>query len=430
MDDRQFDREIQEKMKNYQGEAFDANHLESLHQRLDAVVATPWYIRYRSELLFILCILLLMLFYFFLYPFFYKNSYLIESQYINSGLQTLQEQQDKLLEENKKLLNQLEQQRQQTSQLKAELYNTKKELVISEKNTAYLQNALWVYAQEKRGSSFSLRKGEGAWVHQALLPKVPPGVATSNDWFESGLLSFDPVLQEGETPPKKNASGMLSGKTRLKLKQHYWRGVGIQLGVVGGLSKIKSDLGEGDFNPEMGLLGEFRFTPSWSLEAGVKYNLWTHEIEDKFLLEQLNLPNFKSGLGALEATEVESFLLEFPLNLRYRHPVANRFSLVGSMGISPVYYITQKFEYDYKVDFQLDSVNYAQLTVNDKSPRQKLGKLYSGTLNLAIGGNKVFSDRSQFEVMLSYQIGLREMGIERMKPNLLALRARYWWKVK
>jgi len=203
------------------------------------------------------------------------------------------------------------------------------------------------------------------------------------------------------------------------------KGIGIRVGPSLGLITMKNQIGEGPINPEFGALAEFLFSPALSVELGAKFGLWFYEADEKF--DQLSFPMLPTN-GTLATAEVESKVLEFPINLKYRHPATDKTNLITSVGFSPVYFLEQAYEYDYFLDVTVPITG--TVNVNETTPTQKPGELYLGMMNLGIGANTRLKNGKHLEIMLSYRRALTDMGVELNKPGILGLNARYWFDIR
>src|SRR5690606_23778859 len=106
-------------------------------------------------------------------------------------------------------------------------------------------------------------------------------------------------------------------------------------------------VGEGAADLGGGLLAEFVLSPSLSLESGVKYMFRNYHIDNAVDLQNIELPEFDATTVNIEKVKINSHILDFPVNLKYRHPfTANLYGLVGA-GYSSILYLRQNFEYSY-----------------------------------------------------------------------------------
>ena len=211
-----------------------------------------------------------------------------------------------------------------------------------------------------------------------------------------------------------------------ELESHYQRGVGIKVGPTGEVVRLNNLVGEEASFVAVGMLADFFLSPQWSMETGMKYSERSATVEGPQQLKKLVLPHLDEETGSLHKLEVDSKTIGFPFYLKYHYQISPKFSLIGGAGASGLMYIHQDFEYSYHIPESSGNQNLSVIADHEI----KKWTFYPATANLLAGINKQFDNNKILEVSLFYQKGIRNTGKERMKANLLGVRAAYWFKVR
>ena len=124
-------------------------------------------------------------------------------------------------------------------------------------------------------------------------------------------------------------------------------------------------------------------------------------------------------IGDIKIAEIDSYILELPLNLKYRLPVSTKTSLLARIGYSPMIYTGQTLEYSY----EYDATN--NLYVKD-SHKRKGFHFYPGAINVSLGASKQLKNKKILEGGIFYQHSLGEMGSEKNKSGVFGVRGVYW----
>jgi len=238
----------------------------------------------------------------------------------------------------------------------------------------------------------------------------PHSVATESRRAIARNFPIDPAS------PERN----LSTKAIRDIKKHYHKGLSIQVAPVFSLSKGFYNPGNGRFDLSVGLLGDFITSPSISLETGILYTQRHYSISSD-LAQRNVLPGIDESLGELSNVDIDSWIYEMPVNIKYRYPISMKANWIAGLGYSTYLYTKQLIEYDYQYN-QSASLNSAY-TINR-------AKVYSGTLNLMLGFNSELKNKKILETSIYYQQGLGKMGIEETIPTFVGLRGAYWFQVK
>jgi len=263
---------------------------------------------------------------------------------------------------------------------------------------------------------------------EQILPLVPESdLAYANRIrFDIAKISKKDGLDVGS---EKNDNYLPLKKVR-ELERHYMRGIGLNIGPWVGASNAFYDGGTGVMKPDVGIHADILLSPSLSIETGIKYNVWNYEIDDDKNLNSLNFPGIDTNIGVLQSVEMESYVLEIPFNLKYKHLYNAKTAFTTSLGYSPVLYMSQDFEYDYLLTLNAgDPLNSTSVIVNTGS-KINSPKLYNGTINLSVGIHKILKNKDYLEISLQYKHGLTKMGYEGIQPKIAGLRTGYWFKVR
>jgi len=455
MDDRRFDDIVKGKVENYQPEAFDPAALADLHHRMAALpVQLPWYSNYRTELLVASTIVLisaLNALFFWLPSQNSLNQLSDELSTLKSDNQQIDQLQTELNDfrlENTGITDTIYLQ-SNNSKLIYELasLNTRLNRLIAEQEADQVQNQkreedglIYLGKDEEIPEDILyqlLRKGlirtDGEYNYLVATgvndPLYPIGLTSaynnSQEHPEFGALSFE---EEDEPVDKPKRENIISVKTQRELEKHYSRGVGVKISPVLGLNKTFYNAGDGLFKPEIGLLVDLIISPSLSIETGLKYNVWSNEIEGNDLNE-VSLPDVNSQLGDLQIAEVDAYLLEIPVALKYRYPLGDKAYFTTSLGYSPVLYFKQDFDYDYLFFLGNDPTSSIPLNVNDATSVTS-NQFYAGTANIGLGYSRKMKKENFLDITMQYRHGLTEMGVEEVKPRIFSLRAGYWFKIR
>ncbi len=205
---------------------------------------------------------------------------------------------------------------------------------------------------------------------------------------------------------RKKSHTQFSAKTARELEKHYRKGMGIRLGPTLDLSKGFYDQGTGGIDIAGGLLGDFIVSPSLSVETGAKFIHRYYEISEEELNTNLTLPYVNPDLAPVTQADIDSWMIEVPMNLKYRYPLSLKtYALVG-LGYSSVIYTKQVLEYSYNFD-AIPSGYITEPHILTDVTR------YSGTLNISLGISKRLKNNKILETSLYYQHGLGEMGVEK-----------------
>jgi hypothetical protein len=220
-----------------------------------------------------------------------------------------------------------------------------------------------------------------------------------------------------------NTVGKLSSRKIRELEQHYHKGIGVRVGPTLEFSQGIYSAGKSEPALSAGILTNLVFSPSLSLETGVKYVHRFYEISGEHALSEIALPGVDPSLGTLINADVDSWIMEVPLNLKYRSPLSMKIHWLAGIGYSSLLYTKQIFEYDYQ--FEVGS----PITLN--SAYEKSGiEVYPGTLNFSLGVSSLLKNKKMLESSVYYQHGLGKMGLEHTSANYFGLRGVYWFNVR
>jgi len=426
MDDHKFDDIIKGKVGDYEAPGFDPAALSALHHQMATLTIWPWYSRYRTEL-------------FVSSGLFLSTLIILWSQWSFSSRETQAFEKNDLL---------LKTQQEQIAKLQLEVDNLKsltpdtmRIIEIKEQtsplNSHYLQRikTLEYTIQKMKEANLTSVTVEDQAPRASMDSSMSPGWMSATDAdFQAAPFTTRLVPREKSnesihaqpeigTIPDGVSSHQLSVKTMRNLEKHYRNGIGIRLGPALEISKGFYDVGSGKFDVLFGVLGDFILSPSLSVETGAKYTRRIYEISDKEALLDMSLPNVNPTLGPLVNADIDSWILEVPINLKYRYPLSMKAHLLAGIGYSSLMYMKQVFEYSY----ELDSDPSAQINTTYKTEKFALNP---GMVNISLGLSKELKNKKIVETSLYYQHGLGALGTEKVKANFLGIRSTYWFTIK
>lgn len=420
MDDNDFDDIIKKKVGAYQEEGFDPAALSALHHQMASVSTWPWYSRYRTELmvaggfLFTTIIILFSQWWFSL-----NDRMLFEGNLTKISGQ--QEEIEKLKSQINFMKNlppdtlriiEYQDQNTRTYSLLLEEITTLKEILeqarTMNERTAYSQ----VLAFQEIDSLYDESTYSSIFATIEDNRVVPKQRLSKSLRAEPNNISL----------PNNKKGPALSYSTLRDLEKHYHAGIGIRVGPTIEFSRgaYKEGMGAGDITG--GLLADFILSPALSLETGGKFVHRIYDISENDI-GKLNLPGIDPSLGPVKIADVDSWILEIPINLKYRYPLSLKSHLVGGLGYSSMICTKQLFEYDYSFAGNPDLQINAAKTITGF-------KRYPGTANILMGLSHRMKDNKILETSLYYQYGLGETGVEKMKASFYGVRAAYWFNVR
>ena len=420
MDDEKFDDIIKKKVGEYQEPGFDPAALADLHYRMSAADAVwPWYSRYRTELFvgagLALCTLIILW-----------------------NQMSLSNRENVLLTDN---LNASKNQSEQISKLQHEINYLRS---IQPDTITVIE-----YREQKSlGYTFLLNQIAGleatlkSYVDRSMIDK-PSSVADTLKHFEELTLSTDPSssMYPQRLVPKqmnnKSARALwnekntdidtkersLSVKAMRDIENHYQKGIGIRIGPTLDISKGFYSVGSGRIDVAGGILADFILSPSLSLETGGKYAHRVHKISDQDDILKSQLPFVEKDLGTPKNVDIDSWILEVPVNLKYRYPISLKSHWLVGVGLSPMLFTRQTLEYDYEFSGNSSATIYS-IYKKDKP------EFYLGAVNFSWGLSNETKRKNIIETSIYYQYGLGGIGAENIKRSFLGLRGVYWFKIR
>ena len=419
MDDNQFDDIIKKKVGEYQEPGFDPAALADLHYRMSAADAVwPWYVRYRTELFvgtgLILCTLIILWNQWFL-----SNR---DNMFLADNLLA-----SKNSEEQIKLQNEI-------NYLKSVQPDTIKIIEFREQNsiayTILLNRIASLEANLERYASSSFERKLLSGLDSISFPKEfisedyqqsitnPQRLVPRQMERESARAQWKDMYESIQTKERS-----LSVKAMRDIEDHYQKGIGIRIGPTLELSKGIYSMGKGRVDVGGGLLADFILSPSLSLETGGKYAHRVYQISDNDDLATAQLPNVEQNLGVPTNADIDSWILEIPLNLKYHYPTSLKSHLLGGIGFSSMLFTRQLLEYDYNFDGNSSATIYS--VYNNLKPQ-----LYFGTINFSLGFSNQTKTKKIIETSLYYQHGVGTIGVENTKQSFLGIRSVYWFKIR
>lgn len=423
MDDNQFDDILKKKLGDYEDPNFDPEALAGLHHRLDARLISPWYSRYRSELVttsaIALCTFIIIL---------------SQWYWAEKNISTLTNSTHALAEQNE-VIAKLEWEIIYLKSIKRDTIRTVVYLNQDSKTNNTLLNRLAdleeilkniqennsLVKDDASAKSFvnyladtSLEISSAKVISRRIQPNPAKRISLKAKTDEALLANLQ-IYASGKSK--------LSAEAIRDIQKHYQHGVDIHAGPTVELSKGFYRKGNGKVNMNFGVLMDLIFSPALSLETGFKYNKRYYEITNANDIAQTSLPYLKPSLGTLRKGEIDSWMFEVPLNLKYRYPLNMETNIIGGIGYSSLLYWKQVLEYHYEPDGGGDFSTIDVHEINDF-------KLNPGTANILIGFDKELKNKNIFEGSLYYQGSVGRMGVEKSKPGYFGVRAVYWLNVK
>lgn len=450
MDEHRFDDIIKSKIGEYEDPEFDPAALADFQQRMAAISTLPWYVRYRTVLWVSLVLIL-----------FTAINFYIQWSVGNNNYQALQKEIAALRTENREV----ETLRNKLSVLENTPPDTVRVIEIREILASPLVAAtdeMYTLARQRRSSlagknilyvgvdeeipetlflqlmqaGFIKKDGEHTYLMMPadVLPLIPKSIDVDMITLESpGVAFYDGNKKtKGEKTERENREkGGLSAKTLRALENHYRKGVSIHVGPVVDISTGFYPAGKGNIDLGGGVLTELVLSPVLSLETGVKYMQRSYELKETSDLQSVALPSVDATLGELEKAAIDSRMLEFPVNLKYRYPMSAKTHWVASAGYAATLFVGQDFEYSYAFDASSESTEEEEIRVSINSfERDDDFQFYPGNLNLSVGVSNQLKNNHTLELDIYYQYSLGAMGKEMIKPGFLGLRGVYWLNIR
>lgn len=421
MDDNAFDKGIREKLGEYEAPGFDPAALASLHHQMAAVSITPWYSTYRTELLVGSTVAVAALL-------------IIWSQWMftNSTKAALESE-----------IRALKSQTEQTGQMQQELEylralkpDTIRIIEVQEEPSSVYLSLLRKIDRLETSLRFmveeSARKNE---LLMTQLSEVQPDNQNPISYSDSGVFLSNRITPHDKPGASKRATTNefpvsvdepqrnLSTKTIKELQKHYQQGVGIKVGPTASMSHGSFNPGDNRYNVGGGILADFILSPTLSFESGITHSQRHNRISASDLLQPASFPGTDPSLGDLKNVDVDSWVFETPVNMKYRYPISLKSNWIIGAGYSAMFYTKQILEYDY----QFGSNQSASL--NSSTISKKL-KSYPGTLNLSLGFSSELKNKKILEASIYYRYGLGKVGIEQTIPEFIGVRGAYWFTLK
>ena len=419
MDDKDFDDIIKRKVGEHEDPTFDESALSSFHQRMETLDYRPWHSRYRTELMVGSGIAISTLL------------FLVSVWLLNGDASKSIEKDDLSFQDQQKKIAALQAEINVLKKRKPDtVYIT--QVTTSDAESMQLEEMKLTILKLKNDIAISSAK-----IQSRSTPSDSPSLQTRSntysDPYDSHLFSSRLVPSEKNQKSmraidktdgeRKKSHGQFSAKTARELEKHYRKGIGIHLGPMLDLSKGFYDQGAGGIDFAGGLLGDFIVSPSLSVEAGAKFIHRVYEISEEDMNSNLTLPDVNPDLAPVIQADIDSWMIEVPISLKYRYPLSSKSYALAGLGYSTVIYTKQALEYSYNFDAIPSGYITEPHTINDVTR-------YSGTLNISLGISKRLKNNKILETSLYYQQGLGEMGVESNGSNYLGIRGVYWFTVK
>ena len=441
MEDKEFDDIIKGKAEGFEGPSFDPSALASLHQQMAGMVVLPWYVRYKTELIYSANMTALALLLFWGQRYLYQQ----DKQLLNQEITLLKDQ-----------LYRMDDLKNEVAKLGAKPADTIKIIEIQSVSAAPTLGTPTFSGGTIQGASSSAsnsliylgehgdlpeeivlwlqRQGvliiDGSKVYVSDLPPLhlQKDMTAEPSFLLESVMPLWAGIETSIAPVEhpEQAYQQLDTKTVLLLERHYQKGVG--LNIAPNVEFVDSDYGLGEANKSLGagMLVDAILSPLLSLETGAIYSQRHLSISDNF--DQVNLPDLQPNLGTLNRVEIDSKTLEVPLNLKYRIPLSATTRLMTGIGISAMWYTRQEFEHAYQL-INEDGTADVRGSVRSDSNYDNW-KSYPGNISLMLGVSENLQNNKTLEVSLFYRKGIGDKGVEQLNPNLIGLRGAYWFNIR
>lgn len=417
MDDKRFDDIIRGKLGEYEVQDYDASALDALHHQMGSVLPSPWYSRHRTELVtgsaIVVSTVVILLS---LWLSTYQTN---ETWDKNASLIALQQVQ---IDNLTRALNELRALPKDTLYVQKENMHPGVAPLLNKIEN--LERAIKDLTS-KLASIRNVESNDPSPIRTSMTPAIfyPYSSTPVNVSFNqhSGLTGG--LHDEGSNKSLRHP-GKFSADTQRALEKHYQDGIGVRVGPALELSKGFYEAGTGRLDFSGGLLSDLIVSPSFSIETGVKFSHRFYEIHGNALASsRIVLPNTNPDLGSILIADVDSWMLEVPVNLKYRAPLSPRAHWHAGIGYASLFMTKQIFEYDY----QLDGNQSARVNESHNYPGTKV---YPGMLNISFGFSNQVKNNKILETSLYYQFGLGARGREDLHADYLGLRTAYWFNVR
>ena len=423
MDDNKFDDIIKNKLAGYEERGFDPASLASLHHQMAAQPVVPWHNRFHHELITWMAIAISTLLVLGIQRYWNEKHLHTVLQEIKT-LKASRQKVDALIDTLNKRSN------PQADTVRIIEYRL--EFSEAYKSLLLRYQALEIEIEKIRNQQAGLSPG----INDFQFSEAPYPIAKSRPLLEheqinsySDYIAGRSVNSNAGIRPSHSSnvtSPNLSPKLIREMERHYQDGIGVRLGPAIEISKGTYSTGKGQFSLAFGVLTEFIFSPSLSLETGATYSKRNFGIEDKEKLVDTGWPGINERAGELQKVEVDSWILEMPVNIKYRYPASVRTHWIAGIGYSPHVYLRQNFEYNYEYFDGSGPTGFMTETVYSN----RSIKVYPGTFNFFIGLNHRLKNNKSIETSIIYQHGLSKMGIEKSNMSLLGLKGIYWFTLR
>lgn len=444
MDDKSFDKFLKDKVENYQDPTFDESALNALHQRMDALgYGTPWYVHYNGALMTAAALTLFTLINFFILKYYNQQDHaelITELEGLKAdrkGMLDMQQQiasmgtihRDTLYIYNEAELLYYQRKLEEMDRALASLQASQTSVPGTEGNLIYLGSGGSISLEDQAIlSKYFPLKSDGQALY--LVPIEKPSHLYAKDYPHS--IDHLPVLakvypsQEAMVIERETKTSVpLDGETVRELDKHHRKGVGFRFGPSVELIKTNYNVGDSKPKPGIGVTGEIRFSPFWSLETGAHLENRHYEFEFKDAPDNLDqYPGYDPNLGTLVDVDVSSWVIRIPVNLRYYYPIRGNRALYASVGYSPHIYNLQEFAYEHEIFLG------GEVATLNKIAEKKQPRIYIGTINSNMGMSWTLSNQNALQLGVFYRKGLGEMGSEGHELNAYGFKTVYLWNIK
>lgn len=413
MDDHQLDDSVKRKVAQFEGEDYDPAAFSALRFRVESA-NLPFHVRYRTELTIGSALALVTLI-------------ILTSQWLIADAST------------EALHNKMKDQENQIAKLQQEIQHLKNispdtiYIIAKDKNVyryQYLLNRIATLESEmlealENKSHISMLETEyalGDPEQNIALRNMNASLSVAPIRRVTRLLNRKSMKAEPrKSKTSERAEPQLSTKTMRDIEKHYHPGIGIKVGPTFEFSNANIKGGQGNLNTSVGILADLILSPSLSLESGIKYGHRDYTY-DQSEVKNINLPATDQTLGDLKKAEIDSWLIEVPIALKYRYPFTLKTQGLASIGYSSFVFREQAFDYSYEY------ANNNDIFINAVHESKAL-KFYPGSFNISLGLSRQIKDQ-RLEASVGFQKGIQPIGLEKTRADFFNVRTVFWFTIK
>ncbi len=412
MDDEQLDDSIKKKVEKFEGEPFDPSAFSALRFRMESA-QMPFHTRYRTELMIASALAIV-------------TFIILLSQWMVTKAHT------------EALMSKMNGQEAKIEKLQQEVYYWKAlppdtiQVIHKDENVYRYQYLLSRISKLESELLKRLKDDTDTMTRDGFITPDEPDGEYAFQKMNSDLFLAPAKRIRGHSAksmkaqPRKFETSerpltQLSADKIRDIENHYHLGMGIKLGPSFELTGSRIHDGTGNVNTNVGILVDFILSPSLSLESGATYGHRDYYY-NKGEVEKIGLPATDLTLGNLNKAEIDSWLIELPVALKYRYPFSLKTNGLVGVGYSAFIFREQAFDYSYEY------AGNSELFINSVYESKDL-KFYPGTVNFSLGLSRQIKDQ-RIEASLGFKKGIQTIGLEKTQANFFTLKTVFWFTVK